>query len=300
MARYAKKRGLRTNVITNGHYVTHRNAHEIAEVFDLVSVSLDSGLAEHHDACRGDGSWRRAAGAIDLLLDAGAKVDINSVITKPGLKDVDQLLAFARRRGIGDHRIVPQSPMGRGADKRDDELTAEDMVGFEDKLYALGRNRNVRSSKGTIRDHCGAGLSEVSIDPEGWLYPCKLLQYESNRVGNVRQSSVADLIDSSAHLGEIRQPLTDSLKPCVTCIIRNNCGGGCRGIHASYSGSWDVADPLFCAQLRRNFELQAFASTGSVPGKRRSGFDESAAVHSVNHPQNPKVFISLETLSARL
>jgi radical SAM protein with 4Fe4S-binding SPASM domain len=294
IAQYAKACGLVTNVISNGHHITERNVHEVARVFDRVTISLDSGIACHHDASRGQGSWSRAARAIDLLLDAGAAVDVNSVINRAGLDDLSELFGFLRKRQIGDHRIVPQSPMGRGADRRDDELSDEQMVGFEDQLFASGSSpRGV--TKGRTRNHCGAGLSELSVDPEGWVFPCKLLQYPENRVGNVRESTLAQLVNTSSHLDEIRQPFTETLKPCSTCIIRTSCGGGCRGIHASHTKSWSAADPLQCAALRRNFELNAFASTGAVPPRTRSSFVRSDDDND-RMPTTSTTFIPLESL----
>jgi sulfatase maturation enzyme AslB (radical SAM superfamily) len=93
IARYSKSRGLQTNVITNGHYITTRTVEEVARTFDRITLSLDSGIAEHHDRARGRGSWKKAAGAIDLLLEAGATVGVNSVITRPSLSDVSERCA---------------------------------------------------------------------------------------------------------------------------------------------------------------------------------------------------------------
>ena len=285
IAHYSKSCGLRTNVITNGHYIVPRRVAAIAEVFDKVTVSLDHGIPEHHDSARGQGSWRRAAAAIDLLLEAGVVVDINSVLTRPGLSDVGELLAFVRRRPVGQHRIVPQYPMGRGESVRSDELKPEELLEFEDGLSCVNESRDASSKdgsrspeqvltspKGVRRSHCGAGLSEVAVDPEGWVYPCKLLQYEQYRAANVRERRLVEIFASDPIIRQFQRPFVDMLKPCTTCIIRNHCGGGCRGIHASFSNDWTIAEPLFCAQLRRSFELDAFASTGDVPPRRPARF----------------------------
>ena len=77
IARCSKNLGLRTTVISNGDYVKSTNVREIAEIFDVVTISLDHMIPEHHDSHRGKGSWQRAINAIDQLLDAGVRVDIN-------------------------------------------------------------------------------------------------------------------------------------------------------------------------------------------------------------------------------
>src|SRR5262245_57697830 len=242
IARYSKSQGLQTNVITNGSYITPRRVREIAETFDKVTVSLDHAVAAHHDRTRGRGSWRRAAMAIDLLLEEGVTIDINSVLTRPGLPDVDKLLAFVRRRPVGQHRIVPQYPMGRGADTRWDELTPGELLDLDDNLHRVtealdavpDENRTAHctrastSSKCVRRSHCGAGLSEVSVDPEGWVYPCKLLQYEQYRAGNVRDRRLVEIFAADPILARFQRPFVNTLQPCTTCIIKNHCGGGCR------------------------------------------------------------------------
>jgi len=79
VARYSKRSGLTTNVITNGGYVRASNVDAIAEVFDLVTISLDHLRPEHHDRIRGEGSWDRAINAIDLLVAAGGRRGRNAV-----------------------------------------------------------------------------------------------------------------------------------------------------------------------------------------------------------------------------
>ena len=134
------------------------------------------------------------------------------------------------------------------------------------------RCSSVEKSNGMRRGHCGAGLSEVSIDPEGWVYPCRLLQKTDYRVGNVRERRLSAIFIDNPQLATFRRPFVDTLKPCTSCIIKYDCGGGCRGIHSSFSGDWAIAEPLFCAQLRRSFETKAFASTGSLPPRESNEF----------------------------
>ena len=285
VARYSKSRGLRTNVITNGQYIRQKNVEEVARVFDRVTVSLDHGLPEHHDRHRGPGSWKRALNAIDLLIEAGVQVDVNSVLTKLGLRDVKELLQLIRSRRIGTHRITPQFPMGRGANSRDDQLTPTELLQVDEHLTKAGQNldghgprltqEGAYTQKGMLRNHCGAGLSEVSVDPEGWVYPCRLLQYPKLRSQNIREARLVDIFDKDPLLRWNRGRTADTVHPCKTCIIKNQCGGGCRGIHMSLSEEYLEPHPMFCAYLRRGFEAEAWSSTGSVPAARKAKFHKS-------------------------
>jgi radical SAM protein with 4Fe4S-binding SPASM domain len=278
LARFAKDAGLITNVITNGHYITPKNVREVAATFDQFTISVDGTMA-HHDRSRGRGSWAHAARAIELLVGERAPVDVNSVLTKLGLADAEALLRLVREWRVGEHRIIPQFPMGRGGGSRDDELSEAEVLSLGDHLYRAGISAGSPHSpegsygtKGIRRNHCGAGLSEVSVDPEGWVYPCRLLQYPELRTHNIREHRLAEIYARHPVLQATRGRTSEAMHPCKTCIIQSHCGGGCRGIHHSFTHSYTQADPLFCAYLRHIFEVQAWSATGPLPPARRASF----------------------------
>jgi radical SAM protein with 4Fe4S-binding SPASM domain len=283
VARHSRERGLRTNVITNGHYITKKTIAEVASTFHHITVSLDHMIPEHHDEIRGKGSWRHAVNAIELILEAGISLDVNSVLSRLGLKDVAELLRLGEKFRVGRHRIVPQYPMGRGGNNRGTELSSDEVLNLGDTLntakQALAEGRHLPTSlegnystKRKRTNHCGAGLSEISVDPEGWVYPCRLLQYPHLKSDNIRTRSLRQIYAESLPLRESRARRADLLQPCRTCIIREHCGGGCRGIHASFTQDPGRAHPLFCAYIRGTFEVEAWASTGKVPPPRTVQF----------------------------
>ncbi|WP_025717974.1 radical SAM/SPASM domain-containing protein [Paenibacillus sp. 1-18] len=283
IARYARSRGLRTNIISNGHYITPKNINKIASIFNEVTISLDHGLAEHHDHHRGKGSWQRVVHAIDLLINAGVNVNINSVLSQLGLRDVKELLSFARNRQLGVHRIIPQFPMGRGGCNRNSELSPSELMSLNDQLYRANQELTSESDtqiqtegsysrKKSRRNHCGAGLSEISIDPEGWVFPCKLLQYSEFKTDNIRDRRLAEIFQNHPSFKVIQSKVVDKLSSCKTCIIKNHCGGGCRGIHYSFTEKYIQSDQMFCAYLRSTFEHQTWSSTGDIPSARKVHF----------------------------
>jgi radical SAM protein with 4Fe4S-binding SPASM domain len=276
VAKCAKTIGLRTSVITNGHYITTRNVTRVVEVFDNFTVSLDSGTPAPHDRSRGAGSWDRAFRAIRLLRHEGAPVDMNSTIMPEAVEGLDDLIKIAIEQSVDEHRIVPQFPMGRGGESRTNELPVSDFFSFGRSVLEARRRQEGKSlpksrvdgvqphAKGTFRNHCGAGVSEVSVDPEGWVYPCRLIQGAEHRIGNVRTQQL-DALLQGAYLERSVRRNTANIQMCRTCVIRNYCGGGCRGVHSSYSGSPDKNSVLFCTFLRNGFELNAWSTTGDVP-----------------------------------
>lgn len=283
IAQHSRARGMQTNVITNGHYITSANIDEVAATFNTVTVSVDHGKAEYHDRNRGPGSWVRAVRAIDLLLAHRVNIDANAVLSRFGLHDVKELVKFGRSRAIRQLRIIPQFPMGRGVAARGDELTTAEIMGVNDRIHqAAGELKEVGvarvapegeySSRNIIRNHCGAGLSEVSVDPEGWVFPCKLLQYDRFRTYNIRTRRLSEIYKTHPVMQQIRGMTANNLLPCKSCIIRNHCGGGCRGIHFSFTHDYIKTHPMFCAYLRSTFETQAWATAGGAPSPRKAQF----------------------------
>ena len=286
LALFARSQKLRTSVITNGHYVTRNNVHAVAAAFHQFTISLDHMTPEHHDRLRGRGSWRHAIDAIDLLLEAGARVDVNSTLSADGLHDLRELVGLKYKKRIGAHRIVPQFPLGRGASSRQDELTPTALLRVNDDLHQAHKEWRdrlrgdpqppaPRKAKGERREHCGAGLTEVSVDPEGWVYPCRLLQRPDLRAGNIRESRISEIVATHTAIRRVRRSVAGTLHPCKTCIIKAQCGGGCRGIHVSFTGDYVQSNPLFCAHLRQAFEVRAWSSTGQVPPPRDLHFDQA-------------------------
>lgn len=284
LAYYSRSLGLRTNVITNGYYITKSNIKQVAEAFDSVTVSLDHGLDVYHDYHRGKGSWEKAVRAVELLTEAGVSVNVNSVLSRLGLKDIEELLRFSDTHKISRHRIIPQFPMGRGATARGAELTPDELIALNDVIYRANQRLNEAcnvttegrySTKRSRRSHCGAGVSEVSVDPEGWVYPCRLLQYPEFRADNIREKHLAEIVNNHPVIRDITSRTADTMHPCKTCIIKNHCGGGCRGVHYSFTSEYSKASLLFCSFLRRSFEVQAWISTGELPTDRRSHFHTS-------------------------
>jgi len=285
VAKHARSAGLQVNVISNGHYVKAHNAREIAETFNRVTISLDHSKAEHHDRHRGAGSWKRSKAAIELLLDIGANVDLNSTLSRRASEDLPGLLALREDPRIGAHRVTPQFPMGRAVESSNDPLQPNELLTINDRMHATqiamtAEGKNVKRSrgssglKGSRRAHCGAGLSEVSVDPEGWVFPCRLLQFDRHRGENIRDIRLVDIISRNANIAAVRNATIDRHPKCSKCVIKESCGGGCKGIHTSFTADAFQKDALFCGHLRRIFELQAWSTTANVPPPRRVEFNK--------------------------
>ena len=87
---------------------------EIANPNLWVQVSLDGGRAEHHDAYRGAGSWKKTIEGICTLQDNDFNLRLSSTETPANSAHLDKLREFRRSLGIADedHFVRPLARRG--------------------------------------------------------------------------------------------------------------------------------------------------------------------------------------------
>src|SRR4030095_10095074 len=95
----AKHAGLVTAVTTNGYGLA--SCPDNLQHLDEVVVSLDAFTPELHDRYRGHGSHGTGMKALDLAKKKGCKVYINMVVHRDTLHELESMLEFCERRGLG-------------------------------------------------------------------------------------------------------------------------------------------------------------------------------------------------------
>jgi MoaA/NifB/PqqE/SkfB family radical SAM enzyme len=116
MLAYASAR-LKTTVLTNAMLLNGRRLARLLEIANPklhVQVSLDGGRAEHHDAYRGAGSWKKTVEGIRTLQDNRLKLRLSTTETPANSAHLDELREFRRSLGIADedHFIRPLARRG--------------------------------------------------------------------------------------------------------------------------------------------------------------------------------------------
>ena len=118
----------------------------------------------------------------------------------------------------------------------------------EDKFYFSPFEVKISShinSRTYCRERCELGLRQLSVGPDGALYPCvQFVGDPAFRLGDVRQD-----IDEDA-----RQALylhNEKEKPgCDVCAIRARCNHYCACLNRQATGSIDNISPMLCAHER--------------------------------------------------
>jgi len=115
----------------------------------------------------------------------------------------------------------------------------------------------VTSNKKTC---CGMGNSEIFINENADVYPCRMTYSEEYKLGNVLNEDLETVL-GRAH--KITDDLhVDKLEDCKDCDYKYLCGGGCRMYHAGYSGSIYKNSPDVCEVIKRQCNDLIFLKHG--------------------------------------
>ncbi len=249
-AAYAKTRGLDCMLMTNATLIDEKNIGVIAENFSHVQISLDGSRAAVHDYFRGNGNFAKTERAITLLKNHGVEIQLMMVVSK---KNLDDVAAMIDKWG-SEVDFQPLFPFANpklydalkisGKDYFDAMTRASDNVIFHEFLAKIPEH--YRTKKTQIK--CGLGDGQISISHSGDVYPCALLHNPLFKVGNIRESSLAEIYNSPA-LRKFKIHTADNISKCRGCDFKLICGGSCQARNFIENGDLDIAGD-FCEYER--------------------------------------------------
>jgi radical SAM protein with 4Fe4S-binding SPASM domain len=248
--------GFSLYLLTNGTLVDQEKSKALADLnVKGVQVSIE-GPEEIHDTIRGKGSFSASCKGVSHLLDAGLKVTLNATLSEMNAEKFREMIEISSALGVqrlGFSRLVPS---GRGVGLVDKMIGRERVKEIYESIYSLPaegleivtgdpvasqlNEGNGSDDYGSIATGgCAAGVSGLTILPDGTVTPCRRLAIP---VGNVRKDSLREIWANS----EILEQLRDRSKykgKCGTCRRWAHCRG-CRAIAYAYSVSRGEADML--------------------------------------------------------
>ena len=127
LMQYAKSKGMRVVISTNGTLITPEMAKEFAEVgLSYVGVSLD-GSRETHDMFRGmPGSFDKAIQGVHNAQEAGIKVGLRMTINKRNWRDIPAVFDVLRNENIPRACFYHLVYTGRGSELMKEDLDHEE------------------------------------------------------------------------------------------------------------------------------------------------------------------------------
>ncbi len=262
LATFARDRGVRPVLSTNGTLITESAARKIHSVgFGEVGISLD-GIGANNDRFRGKrGAYQAALQGIRRCIDAGQRVSLRFTITRSNYAEIPAIFRLIEQEGIPRVCFYHLAYVGRAEDMRKEDLDPRDTRAVVDMiceytldLYRRGQQKEVLtvgnhadgiylylrvkqkdpqradSVLGLLRANGGnnSGIRIGAVDDVGNVHPDQFWWHCS--LGNVRERKFGDIwMDTS-------QPLMRGLKNrkallkgrCGQCQYLDICNGNLR------------------------------------------------------------------------
>lgn len=262
LAAYAKEKGMRTVLSTNGTLINEETAKKIRECnFSYVGISLD-GIGKINDDFRGQkGSFNKAMDAFKFLKTLEQRVGLRMTLTKHNFKDLNNIFDFIEKEKINRACFYHLAYSGRG--NKDFDLTKEETRKAIDTIllktndfYKRGLDINIL----TVDNHVdgvyiylkllkedpekakriysnllwngggnnSSGVGIGSIDPEGYVHPDQFWHHYN--LGNIKDRLFGEIWEDTS------DPILKGLKnrkpflkgKCKECKWIDICGGSLR------------------------------------------------------------------------
>jgi Fe-coproporphyrin III synthase len=279
---YAKGKGMRVVISTNGTLITAERAKEFADVgLSYVGVSLDGGK-ETHDEFRGlPGSFDKALAGIRNSRDAGIKVGLRMTINKRNWQDIPEIFKVMREENIPRACFYHLVYTGRGSELMKEDLDHEETRkavrlimdhtkamfddGLEPEILTVDNHADgpfvymellkedperaeevLQLLQWNQGNSSGNGIACVSWNGE--VYPDQFWRHFS--MGNVRQRPFSEIwtdVSGDTEQSELMAKLKDK-RPhvkgrCAECTWLSICGGNFRVRAEAATGDLWNEDP---------------------------------------------------------
>ena len=245
---------LSIRLITNGTLVTEDLIRRLAEIPQLnVQVSIDSILPEENARTRGQGNLEKAIKAVLSMIDSGIKLGITATVTQINKNSTWRLKKFCKQHNISFGTSFFFMSGNRSRNNAGWlELKPEEIIESSINNSNYFKDDEIEKNSlipGKLRYHCGIGLGQIAIHPEGSVSPCRLLLDPQFYLGNVMKSELPDILKIAREKYDFMD--VDKVKcGCAKCPVRYFCAGGCKATSYYNYGMLDQYPPN-CSILKK-------------------------------------------------
>jgi putative heme d1 biosynthesis radical SAM protein NirJ1 len=277
LAEYARDKGIRPTLSTNGTLITREVAQRIKDIgVGYVGISLD-GLREVNDKFRGrSGAFEAAMQGIQNCVAVNQRVGLRFTINSHNLAELDNIFDFIEEENINRVCFYHLVYSGRGNQMVEEDVSpAESRQAMETIIRRTVdfEKRGLRKEVLTVDNHCDgvylylralkenpekaqsikdligrnggnrSGIAFGAVDPAGYVHPDQFTQHIS--FGNVRERKFGDIWTDMSHpiLAGLkdRKPLLKGR--CAKCQFLDICNGNFRTRAQAVTGDFWESDP---------------------------------------------------------
>ena len=274
---YAKEKGLRAVISTNGTLITKDKALELKRFgLSYVGISLD-GLKDTNDRFRGiPGAFDAALEGIRNCLATGIKVGLRFTINKRNFHDIAGIFDLIEKENIPRVCFYHLVYSGRGSNLIEEDLSHKEarevvdlIINKTKEAHDKGRKievltvdnhadgpyvylrllrENPKRAKDVLEllqwnegNSSGKGLACISWDGE--VYADQFWRHHS--FGNIRKKKFSEIWEDTSNelMAKLKNKNPYIKGRCAECRWRNICGGNFRARAEAYFGDIWAEDP---------------------------------------------------------
>lgn len=226
-------------IFSNCSLLTAKDISIIKEMNISMASSFYSSNEKIHDAItQKEGSWRKAIGSFQKIVEQQIPLRIGLIISKTNEGTMAETKAFLKERfGIENIRSDYVRPAGRGCAS---DLVSDSMV---DAQLITSPSFAKTSLTTFSKRKCGHNcfMDKICVSPTGDVHPCVMERDVS--YGNVRDNALEEILGSPV-ARQYRGMSKDSIEECSECEYRYCCFD-CR-VKARNGGANIAAKPWWC------------------------------------------------------
>ncbi|TQD26270.1 12,18-didecarboxysiroheme deacetylase [Methanolobus vulcani] len=282
LAGYARSKGIRAVISTNGTMITEEMAKKLKDIgLSYVGISLD-GMRETNDKFRGiEGSFDKALQGLHNCQKEGIKVGLRFTINRHNVHDIPAIFDLMERENVPRICFYHLVYSGRGSEMVNEDLSLEESRKTVDLLMDKTRELHAKGFKAevlTVDNHCdgpyiymrllkedperaaevlellnmnrgnSTGIGFGCISWDGSVHPDQFWRHYS--FGNIRERKFSEIWrDASdklmAGLKDRKPLIKENADRCAKCKWFDICNGNFRvRAEAIYGNTW--ADDPAC------------------------------------------------------
>lgn len=240
------------DILTNGTLLNDNDMSRLKGLKKLrrIQVSLEGSNSDIHDKIRGEGDFQKVKNAIQLLKNNDFTVSVMTTLTKNNMEDIPRIIQVLSDLNVDYFALERFMPEGNGKAIENLVLSKKEIkdvfeymtkTAFEVKKPHMLLYRALYcmcSDDDTIGAMCSAGVSALTILPDGTILPCRRLPIP---IGNVFTNGIIDTWYNSDVLWNLRNYSSYKGK-CNGCEYFLNCRG-CRSMAYATTGDYLEEDP---------------------------------------------------------
>jgi radical SAM protein with 4Fe4S-binding SPASM domain len=282
LADYARRKGIKTALSTNGTLITAKTAKKIKESgIAYAGISLDGATAATHDRIRCvPGAFDRSVAAFARCREEGVRCGVRVTLTKENVMELGDLIDLAQSLGASRFCLYWLVPSGRGSESYSRiQLGSREVAGALSLLYRKAQEADpgtmefltvdapqdcihllqsmerdgspdlddAKNLLASLKGGCSAGSRVANVDPQGNVYPCQFARSPEFFIGNIRTRPFSALWTDTSNpvLSRFRDKTANIGGKCRRCRFIDLCGGGCQVRAFAATGDVSAGDP-FC------------------------------------------------------